>query len=353
MGRGGAPREPATRRRPAPDPRALACCLVALTPLAAAVEEEIVIEDACDVVISGEQAPPGTLIRLAGPPVHWCKVELDPAMRELRGGHGITILADWVTLDLRGRSLRSASNAAAQADDAGFEGGNIGVFVGGRGVTVTNSSASAVSVVEGFTTNIRFSSRGQASFSSALSGRLIDHDGNPATAPVHNLVAGNAHGGGALAIEHSAHLLVDTVRLADLSPGDEPPAGGSYGVRLRHAEDVTLRNCQIEGVRGGIRAAQVRGLAILANPDISGHRGSGIELGRGVSDALIAGNHIRGNAANGITVGTETAHITIRGNSVRDSGRCGVELRPGAQVTNRARLASDNALSANSRDLCP
>jgi hypothetical protein len=341
----------AAARRPGPVSRALALWL-ALAPPALAAAEEVLIEDACDVVVSAEQAPPGTIIRLAGPPVHECRVVLDAVMGEVRSGHGITVQADWVTLDLNGRSIRSASNAAAQADDAGFEAGNIGVFVGGRGVTVTNSSSGAVSVVENFTTNFLFRSRARPSFSSTLSGRLIDHDGNPQTPPAHNLVGGDAHGGGALAVERSAHLLVDTVRLADLSPGDEPPAGGSYGVKVRHSEDVTLRNCRIEGVRGGIRAAQVRGLAILANPGISGHGGSGIELGRGVSDALVADNGIARNAVNGITVGAETAGVTIRGNALRENGRCGIELRPGAEVANRGRLAAENSFAANRRDLC-
>jgi parallel beta helix pectate lyase-like protein len=313
----------------------------------------VTVDNACDMLVSAEQAPPGTIIVLAGPPVHVCQVVLDAGRREVRSGQGITIQADWVTFDLNGRSIRSASNAAAQADDAGFAAGNIGVMVGGKGVTVTNSSGTAVSVVENFTTNFLFQSRGQASFASALTGKLIDHDNTPATPPVHNLVAGNAHGGGALAIEQSAHMMVDTVRLADLASGDGPPAGGSYGLYISHSEEITVRNSHIEGVRGGIRATQVRGLAILANALLSGREGSGIELGRGVRNARIADNLIARNAMNGVTVGAETAGITITGNALRENARCGIETRSGAQLANRSRLGTDNAFAANRRDLCP
>lgn len=343
-------RRSARPRRPA---CALAVGLLVAAPALATAADAVTVDNACDTFVSGEQAPPGTIIVLAGPLEHVCPVVLDARMREVRSGQGITIQADWVTFDLNGRSIRSASNAAAQADDAGFAAGNVGVMVGGKGVTVTNSSGTAVSVVESFTTNIRFQSRGQASFASALTGKLIDHDNNPATPAVPNLVAGNAHGGGALAIEHSAYLTVDTVRLADLAPGDEPPVGGSHGAYISHSEEVSVRNSHIEGVRIGIRATQVRGLAILGNALVSGHAGSGIELGRGVRNARIADNLIARNAMNGVTVGAESTGVTLLGNTLRENARCAIEVRPGARVANRPRLATDNVFAGNRRDLCP
>lgn len=121
-------------------PRMLVLWLLAADLPATGAPEELLIEDACDLVMGAGQAPPGTLIRLAGLREHLCRVDLDPARRELRGG---------------------------------------------QGVEVTNASSGAVSVVEGFTTNFLFRSRAGAAQAQAVLAPLhlevgLDH-------PVHRI----------------------------------------------------------------------------------------------------------------------------------------------------------------------
>jgi hypothetical protein len=84
-------------------PAAIAVWLLLVAPALSTASDVVTVDNACDMLVSAEQAPPGTLIVLAGPPVHLCQVVLDASRREVRSGQGITIQADWVTFDLNGR----------------------------------------------------------------------------------------------------------------------------------------------------------------------------------------------------------------------------------------------------------
>lgn len=253
-------REPRLRGSVAILALSLATALVVLSP--ATASHLIPLANACDVIVvevgAAEGAPglveadAGSTIMLTGDSVCDPTFEVDPVTGEatLLTGNGITIETNDVTLDLNGFDIVSSSDVAAAGDAAGVDVENAGVAVGGSNVMVTNLSAS-VSLVDNFTANFDYKAN-----ASSLVGALLA-DGS------YNIVGGNAHGGGALAIDDSSDLTVDTVRLADLS------ANGDNGVDAKFSTNVTIQNSSIEGILTGIRLRSIDG-ATLLNNSISG-----------------------------------------------------------------------------------
>lgn len=235
----------------------LATALILLPP--ATASHVIPLANACDVLVVGAgeaevgaagfvEADAGSTIVLTADSV--CDPTFDPATGELLTGNGITIETGDVTLDLNGFDILSSSDVAAAGDAVGLDVENAGVAVGGSNVTVTNSSQS-VSLVDNFTANFDYKANG----SSLVGTQLADGS--------YNLVGGNAHGGGALAIDDSSNLLIDTVRLADQS------ANGDNGIDAKFSSNVTVQNSSIEGVLTGVRLRSIAG-ATLTNNTITG-----------------------------------------------------------------------------------
>jgi parallel beta-helix repeat protein len=271
--------------------------LLVVAPSAAA-QGVIFLDNACDVIIvpaeeaeapePGDPPPPadagtvipaeeGDTIVLTADSVCDPTFTIDPATGEgvLLTGNGIAIEADGVTLDLNGFDITSSSDVAAAGEAQGVDVENAGVSVGADGVTVTNSSA-ATSVVSEFTANFDFKAT-----NSSLTGQLVGG--------AHNLVGGNAHGGGALAIDDSNGLTIDTVMLADLS------ANGDNGIDLKFSSNVLIQNSSIEGILTGIRIRGASNITLTGNTITGGCEA--VEV-RDSTNVVVAADNVLNEGAN-------------------------------------------------------
>jgi hypothetical protein len=267
--------------------------LLVLGPSAAA-QSVIFLDNACDVTVVGPgaaegapgliEAAPGDTIVLTADSVCDPTFTIDPATGEavLLTGNGIAIEADGVTLDLNGFDNTSSSDVAAAGDEAGVDVENAGVSVGADSVTVTNSNA-ATSVVSNFTANYDYKAT-----NSSLTGLLVDG--------AFNLVGGNAHGGGALAVDDSDGLTIDTVALADLS------ANGDNGIDLKFSSNVLIQNSSIEGILTGVRI-------------------------RGAANVTLTGNTITGGCE-ALEVRDSTNVVVAPDNVLNEGANCPAEAEP-------------------------
>ncbi|MBI4496987.1 MAG: right-handed parallel beta-helix repeat-containing protein [Chloroflexi bacterium] len=275
------------------------------------------VADACDRVVEADEAPPGTVVRLIGPVAHACTPEFD-AFGALIAGNGITIAAPGVTLDLNGHSIHSTSDAAADPQAVG-EVENIGVIVAAANVTVTNSST-AVSLVDDFTANAEIEGSG-----ALVRGLRVDHDSNPGTSPVYNLVFGNSHGA-AMAIVGSG-AMVDTVLLHDLSIE-------GVGLEIVRTSNVTVQQSRIVGSVTGLFIRESTSVSVVNNEYISGPtgiledgimvHGDGMEIIRNSSAITISGNTIADSRDNGIILDRNVGNVTIQDNFILNNGGCGI-----------------------------
>lgn len=244
---------------------------------------------------------------------------VDPGECELTAGNGIGIEADNVTFDLNGHSIHSTFDVAFAGEQPPFECDveNAGVSVGGTGVTVTNTS-NVVSLVDNFTANFDLKTRGDAKGSKIMGLNL----GTP-EAPVYNLVGGDAHGGGALAIDKSHNFTIDTVKLVDET--------GDNGIDLKkctgtkeEGPSIVIKNSIIKGRFTGIRIRGCEDVALTSNDISSGEGGIGVELlkVKNSSDDFgsgISGNTIHDNAFIGIGA-KASENVSINGNIFTNNG---------------------------------
>jgi parallel beta-helix repeat protein len=298
------------------------------------------LANACDVTVVpiGQGGVPGTLEAAPGDTVQLtansvCDPVIGPVFNPRTGttepglvsGDGIAIEAPGVKLDLNGFGMSSSRDIAAEAAAQGADVENAGVIVGAQNVTVTNSSTTAASRVVNFTANFDFGKGGD--FSTLRGAKLADGS--------YNLVGGDAHGGGVLAIDRTQRITLDTVALVDLAA--EPPAAatvaGDNGIDWKRCTGPTgtITNSLVVGPLTGLRMRgctsggfSATGTTFQSPVTLQSPGGPGIEFTRDVKGASLTGNTISGNAADGVAVRTANENISITNNTIQNNGGCGI-----------------------------
>lgn len=290
----------------------------------------VVISNACDVLITNAEVPPGGTLQLSAGGLSECDPEFEVvALGEcvLTAGNGLSVEGDSITVDLDGHDIVSTENVAADGDAAGCDVENAGLSIGGANNTVINSNTTDESMVDEFTANLD-----------------IRGDGHDILGP--GLLFADAHGGGAVAIDRTTNLVMDGIRALDFG------ADGDNGVDLKRVgtSNVTIVNSELRGILTGIRITGIDGFLLQNNVittspnDVAQGAGGGVEIGRASRNGTLTGNTIANNVANGVTVGGQSQSISITGNTITDNGGCGIEVTGGStNITTTPNVFASNA----------
>ena len=259
----------------------------------------------------------------------------------LVAGNGPTLDAPGVTLDLAGHSISSTYDVFAfcQTLSPPADCENSGVSLNNKNTTVTNLSARP-SVVSDFTTDFNVAKAD----SSRIVGAVVDSTGAAAQgaggpsvpAAAYNLVGRNSHFGGALSLDKSKAVTVDTVWLTSQTA----TGGDGLGADLKRSDAITLQNSRVEADLSGVRWKQGNSFYSLRNSlvDATGGAGSGTAVtARTINDSGssggvfygVFGNTLRAGPAggDGIDLLARSLSVPIVGNTIDGAiGGCGLKV---------------------------
>lgn len=272
---------------------------------------------------------------------------VEPVTDHAGKGDGPQIHIDGVTLDLNGHGM-FASPSATDLDPA-YD--NIGVVIGGSGVTLTNSapigtaSKAGVAFITGFGHNIDIEAD-NAKVLGSRTGSDVD-----ATYGIETT-------GGLGARLSSGTLVIDKVKSVDMGP-----IGQGFEIRRCVAGSTsTISDSHLVGFAEGAFIRECAGVTLQGNY-ISAPGGIGIATREAAGTTSfpnrLLGNTLRNatntNAENGIVLESRSVNFVIRGNVV-DGFHCGIQLfQAGAaqllasEQDSRKDLTEENTLNTSPR----
>lgn len=307
------------------------------------------------IVAPGKAAGvPNAIEALPGDVVHlgqdgFCTPQVGPVTNKagvtsigLVAGNGPTLDAPGVTLDLAGHSISSTFDVFAfcQTLSPPADCENSGVSLNNKNTTVTNLSPTP-SVVSDFTTDFNVARAESARIVGAVvdpaTGAAAPGAGGPSVpAAAYNLVGRNSHFGGALSLDKSKGVTVDTVWLTSQTA----TGGDGLGADLKRSDAITLQNSRVEADLSGVRWKQGNSFYALRNSlvDATGGAGSGTAVtARTINDSGssggvfygLFGNTLRAGSAggDGIDLLARSLSVPIVGNTIDGAvGGCGLKV---------------------------
>jgi parallel beta-helix repeat protein len=133
----------------------------------------------------------------------------------------------------------------------------------------------------------------------------------------------------AISVQAATRVLIDGLGVS----------GGRFGIAVRHAPDVRIRNCQIENsahVGINVLAAHVR----IVNSTIQNSGGDGVHLVQ--STALLINNQVLSNGGSGLYLDGKSA-IQATDNTISSNGASGISIYSGSY----GRLQDNNTINGN------
>lgn len=290
------------------------------------------INNACNGVISTAVAPPGSIVQLTGQLVHECGPN-DPTGRT-EYQNGLLIEASDVTVDLNGRSIRSAPATRNESLQT------IGISITGQNVKLINSNRDSASIVDGFGVNLKIASSGVQV--SGLNGENVVPNSAFPRAIASNFTFGYASSSTSILIDQAQAVRLSRITISNAR------AGGGAGITIQRSSDVETRDTQVDGIVNGIQIAASRGVTIAHSPMITGRTGSGIVVEETDSVAILS-NVIANNVKNGVKVSGRNSAVTITENTIRSSGGCGISVSPS---TESATISGNSFLANAGGNIC-